>query len=121
MNQKTIMVIDDSTTSRMIMTGILQNFNSDFKFIEAEDAKTALELSEKNAVDFFIVDINMPGMSGLDLIVLLKGKYPESKIAIVTSNLGKQIQESARLNDSKCFYKPVTEDLVRDLIGYLYE
>lgn len=44
----------------------------------------ALKQLEKEAFDFLIADIKMPGMDGLTLLKEVKGKYPDMDVMIVT-------------------------------------
>ena len=44
----------------------------------------ALKRLEKEAFDFLIADIKMPGMDGLTLLKEVKGKYPDMDVMIIT-------------------------------------
>ena len=44
----------------------------------------ALKQLEKEAFDFLIADIKMPGMDGLTLLKEVKGKYPDMDVMIIT-------------------------------------
>lgn len=50
----------------------------------ARDSKEALQLAEKENPDMAFLDINMPGMDGLELTELLLEKNPDLMIAFVT-------------------------------------
>jgi DNA-binding NtrC family response regulator len=62
--------------------------NNDFEFHFAFSAEDAINyLSTLNPVDVVLIlsDINMPGMSGLDLLKLVKVKFPQLKVVMVTA------------------------------------
>ena len=50
----------------------------------AADAKEALQVLEKQAIDLMISDIIMPEMDGYQLAAIVKEKYPEVKIQLAS-------------------------------------
>lgn len=51
----------------------------------AHDGYEALSVLEKERCDLALVDLNMKGMGGIELILQLKRKYPEVKILVLTT------------------------------------
>jgi two-component system nitrate/nitrite response regulator NarL len=51
---------------------------------EATTAHEALEALERHPVNFVITDINLPGMSGIELSRQIRTKYPEIKILVLS-------------------------------------
>ncbi len=51
---------------------------------EARDANEALNLVQKETWDIVVLDITMPGMSGLDLLKELKRKYPKVPVLVLS-------------------------------------
>ncbi|OFX59581.1 MAG: hypothetical protein A2046_04185 [Bacteroidetes bacterium GWA2_30_7] len=79
-----ILIVDDH---QMFIDGIkslLRNQNVYNIIAEALDGKSALDVIENNKIDIVISDINMPNMSGIELIKIIKSKYPEIKVIIVS-------------------------------------
>ena len=69
--QKTVLVVDDSTTNRSILCDIL---HSDYTVIQAENgiqALTKLKRQDKK-VDAIILDIIMPEMDGYEFMNKIK-------------------------------------------------
>lgn len=54
---------------------------------KAADGKTALNILEKTreTCDIALVDLNMKGMGGIELIKIMKEKYPDIKILVLTT------------------------------------
>lgn len=50
----------------------------------ANDSEEALQIAEREEPDLALLDINMPGMDGLQLTELLKQRFPELVMAFVT-------------------------------------
>lgn len=52
---------------------------------EAENGKEAITLCEHNTFDLAILDIRMPEMTGLEAMRVIKKRWPEMKILILTT------------------------------------
>lgn len=63
---KSILIIDDSQTSREILRTAVKNLPYFETVLEAPDAMEGLAILEKNHIDFIISDIRMPGMNGFE-------------------------------------------------------
>ena len=51
----------------------------------AHDGREALDILEQKEADIALVDLNMEGMPGQELILKIKAKYPAMKILILTT------------------------------------
>ncbi|RME71983.1 MAG: response regulator [Verrucomicrobia bacterium] len=70
----TVLVIDDDETARYIARRNLED--SVAEILEAPDGPTGIELAAKHRPDLIILDLNMPGMSGFEVIETLR-RRPE--------------------------------------------
>jgi two-component system chemotaxis response regulator CheY len=78
-----ILVVDDSKLFRkMIVRAISSNFDN-FNYIEAENGVEALEKLSKYDVKLIISDINMPNMTGIEFMKLMRKSSDLKKIPIV--------------------------------------
>lgn len=78
----TIAITDDYPILR---EGLIRQFSSDRKFKVVADAGSGLELLEKLSAlqtppDILLLDIKMDGMSGYEVMSVMKEKYPEVKV-----------------------------------------
>ena len=83
--RKKILVIDDSALLRRVMCDII---NSDSNLQVVDTCKDGVEGYEKlknNTYDGVILDVNMPRMSGLELLEKLKADNIKAKIIIVST------------------------------------
>lgn len=114
-----IMIVDDSRVSRMMIKSKVMEKQPDWVIVEAEDAAQAIELTKNQGkIDFFSVDFNMPGMSGLELLEYLQRDYSTSRMALLTANIQEDTLKKTMKLGVACFHKPITEKVVDDLIGY---
>jgi len=118
MPNKSMIVVDDSKVSRMMLTTIIQQMDSEMEISEAEDAKSALAVLQDKQIDYFSVDLNMPGMNGLELIEKLMPDYPTAKFALFTANIQDSTQDKCQSLGIKCVNKPITEDSVKSMLVY---
>ncbi|NIQ93870.1 MAG: nitrogen regulation protein NR(I) [Desulfuromonadales bacterium] len=83
MSIRRILVADDEESIRWVLSKALakQGFTVDL----AEDGDTALEMFLHNAYDLAILDIKMPGISGLDLLDRFRAENPDILIIIMTA------------------------------------
>jgi DNA-binding NarL/FixJ family response regulator len=78
------LVVDDHSIVRNGLTQILVSSFPHSDVREAADAKQALESAAKNKFDVVLLDISMPGQSGLEVLKQLKELQPEAKALILT-------------------------------------
>ncbi len=80
-----VLLVDDHEVVRKGLKYVLDDLE-DFSLIgEASSAKTAIIMTEELNPDIVILDIRMPGGSGLDACRAIHQKYPQIKIIILTS------------------------------------
>lgn len=80
-----ILIADDQELIRESLKIIL-DMNSDIKVVGlAEDGQKVLEQLEKNLPDIILMDIRMPELDGVLCTKIVKEKYPDVKIIILTT------------------------------------
>jgi two-component system response regulator NreC len=92
-----ILLVDDHATVRHALKIMLER-EPDFEVIaEASDGAEALERAGQVTVDVIVMDLSMPGMSGLVATRRLKELHPEAAIITLTRHADKTyLQESLR-------------------------
>ncbi|MBQ7943682.1 MAG: response regulator transcription factor [Lachnospiraceae bacterium] len=84
MKQYRILLVDDEILLLESLEIILSL--NDMQIVgKAHDGREALELLEQVSCDLALVDLNMKGMGGIELITHLKRLYPELKILVLTT------------------------------------
>ena len=109
-----ILIIDDSQVMRNIHKNVLaENKIPREDFLEAGNGDDALELANRQDVSLFLVDWNMPGLNGLDLVRAIRrmAKYQATPIVMITS-------EAARYNVLEAVEAGVTDYVVKPIQGY---
>tara|TARA_R110000868_G_scaffold14091_2_gene65921 strand:+ start:329 stop:1567 length:1239 start_codon:yes stop_codon:yes gene_type:complete len=77
-----VLVVDDSRVSRHSMTALLRRHN--FITFEASDAEQGVGVLRSNSnIKLAIIDENMPGMSGIQMISELRKTYSQEDLGII--------------------------------------
>lgn len=84
MNRVEILIIDDHPLFRRGIRWSLEE-ERDFQVVgEASDAQEALRAADMLVPDVSLVDLNLPGMSGLELCRVLKRRHPQTAVVVLT-------------------------------------
>ena len=78
---KTILFIDDNPVDRTLIDRLLRKCN--FNVLLASTAKDGLNIAEEHKPDLILLDILLPGISGIEVCKKLKNKSLTSKIPII--------------------------------------
>ncbi len=84
MNKIRVALVEDEPSLREGLADLISN-RPEFKFVGASDsAEAALRTLPKDPPDVVIMDINLPGMSGIDCITKLKPQLPQTLFVMLT-------------------------------------
>jgi len=80
-----ILIADDHELLRCGLKAILAEAFPDLLAGEAADARETLESVEKKAWDVILLDINMPGRSGLDVLQDIRRLHPHLPVVVLSA------------------------------------
>jgi DNA-binding NtrC family response regulator len=80
---RTILLVDDDDSLRRVLAHHLSE--SGYRVLTAADGKTGLELFTENEVDLVITDVQMPEMSGLELLRRITVMSPDTVVLVITA------------------------------------
>ncbi|MGJ8679147.1 GGDEF domain-containing response regulator [Paraglaciecola sp.] len=107
-----VLVVDDSRVHRSAMTSLLRRHN--FITFEAPEAESGIKVLHSNSnIKLAIIDENMPGMSGLQMISELRKTYSEEDLGIIGISADTNSGLSARFIKSGAndyLYKPYNHE-----------
>jgi two-component system, response regulator RpfG len=72
LENSSILVVDDQSTSRTILSHVIKSINHNIQIVEKDDPEKALEWAAQHTADLVFVDYVMPEMNGVDFTSLLK-------------------------------------------------
>lgn len=106
-----ILVVDDSPSVQKMMSGLLSA--KGYKVTCAGTGEDALRIFREEEIDLVITDIILPGMSGLNLLKLVKESNPEIDVVIVSGNASSFTAIKAlRLGAYDYIVKPVDDEAI---------
>lgn len=103
-----VLVIDDEPAICASLSAFLEDYG--FQASTAESAEEALDLMKSNTYDVCIVDMRLPGMSGEDLILQAKERYPNQQHIIYTGSISYNLSEKLKelgMRPEHVFLKPI--------------
>ncbi|HEY3028015.1 MAG TPA: response regulator [Pyrinomonadaceae bacterium] len=100
----TILIVDDDTVIREVLSEL---FNSEHTCHTAETAEQALKLLESTPCDVAIVDISLPGISGLELLGHIRQRWPETRVIIITGiDYHQYVEDLVKMGATDYLVKP---------------
>jgi len=125
MNSMKILIVDDEKDVEMLFR---QKFRKEVKSGSLElvfafsgaEALSILEESDPPKVVYVFSDINMPGMTGLELLDKIKKRFPQINVSMISAygdseNFNKAINSGAK----EFFTKPIDFDSLKKEINEL--
>jgi len=113
-----VLVADDSRLNRHVMKAMLDEFGVESDF--ASSGPMTLEKLQAETYDLLVLDIQMPGMSGFDVIEAYQAAHADEKlvpIMVITGDATPEIHdECERLGVARFLLKPVDQEMLRNAL-----
>ncbi len=110
-----ILVVDDELSMREFISILLEREGYDV--LTAADAATALSRLAASDIDLVISDVQMPGLSGLELLSRIKKDAPETAVLMITAfSTAEQAVEAMKLGAYDYLAKPFKVDEIKILV-----
>lgn len=116
-----ILVVDDSATMRMIVVKSLRQAGFESaNVIEAGGAKEALQKLAAGGIDIMLSDVNMPEITGIELVKVVKAKMPALPVVMVTTESSAEMkQQMLDAGANGIITKPFPPEELQKVIGPL--
>lgn len=116
MSSKKVLIVDDSTVTRLMIKKIIAESKPLIEFIEFDTAdKAAIYLKTAESLDQ-----NMPGtLSGLDLAAEIRNQFPKVKVLLITANIQDAIRKQAESIGITFIEKPISPEKILPFLGGL--
>ena len=120
--EKNILVVDDEETVRESLAAILER--EGYRVFQAESGDEGLRvLKETPGIQLVISDHNMPGMSGIELLRLVRERYPNVTRIMLTGDPDPQVIIRS-INEGEVYRfikKPWDNTMLRVTIYFAFE
>jgi CheY-like chemotaxis protein len=115
--QKTMLIVDDSRVSRMMIRSFSAALQPDWRFIEAVSGEEAIEIAGREMIDLISMDMNMEGMSGMDAAEKIMSMQSSVFIVILSANVQAVNRSKADALGLNFVAKPVTPATVETIFA----
>jgi len=116
----TILVVDDSAMMRKVVLRTLKMAGMEFEqVLEAGDGNEALAILRANKVELIMCDINMPNMTGLELLQQIKQEKLAAGVPIVmvtTEASEPQVRQAILAGARGYIRKPFTVEHIKNSV-----
>ncbi len=111
-----LLIVEDEPLEQIALCGNVKRIYQDaFEILTAEDGIDAKKVCEEKNPDIVLVDINIPGISGLELIQFLMEHHFRGKILIITAyDTSDYIRQALSLGVIDYLLKPVSAKELRE-------
>jgi DNA-binding response OmpR family regulator len=110
-----ILVVDDEKNVRFTVTHALRS--DGYTVDSAASGTEGLERTSQERYDLILVDLRMPGMTGIDMLRELRRRDPEMPAVIITAyGVPQQLVEAAELGAIDCIHKPFSIQTIRAVV-----
>lgn len=114
----TILVIEDNHKNMKLVRLLLQM--GDYRVLEAEDAEKGIEIAQQDRPDLILMDIQLPGMDGLQATAIIKADPQLADIPVVALTSYAMEGDKACALTAGCdgyLTKPIDTETFLDVIG----
>lgn len=88
-----LLVIDDEEEIRSVLSRFFTSRN--YTVVTAASGEEGLELMGRDPADAVLLDVHMPGMSGLEVLREIQRRYPQVPVIMVTGESDREVAASA--------------------------
>ncbi|OGS96136.1 MAG: response regulator receiver protein [Gallionellales bacterium RBG_16_56_9] len=96
----TILIVEDNPANMKLATAILEN--AGHTVLQAENAPDGIALARANAPGLILMDIQLPGMNGLEAIAILKEDPATRAIPVIALTAFAMKDEEGKIRASGC-------------------
>ncbi len=118
MNEK-VLIVDDDESMRFFLNEALTKRG--YQVHAVSEAESAVDAVKQKTFDLIMMDVQLPGMSGVEAIPLIKEHDPEAVIIVMTAYGSKHALDAMRAGAYDFFTKPFKIDEMSIVIGRALE
>ncbi|MFO1021391.1 MAG: response regulator [Planctomycetales bacterium] len=110
-----ILIVDDAAVLRGLIRTVLER--KGFRTLQAENAEAALEIARQTPPDLVLMDLEMPGMNGIEGIRAFRAdpRLAHLPVVAVTGNSDLQTKSAARAAGAEGYL--VKDEKLRDRLA----
>ena len=80
--RKTLLVVDSDDEMRETLTAVLRR---DYRVLRAATGEAALQMMQKEDVDLMLLEVDLPGISGFEVLKIVRENYPYVEVIVISN------------------------------------
>ncbi len=117
--RKKVLCVEDNSVNMLLVSRIVEAEGHDL--IKAEDGYSALSILEELVPDIILLDINLPGITGLDLARQFKANEKLASVPLIATTAQVLVGDRERCLEAGCddyLPKPLDIRKLREVLRY---
>jgi two-component system, cell cycle response regulator DivK len=117
--RKTVVCIEDNASNMLLVSRIIEV--EGHELLQAEDGHSAIELLNNSDPDIILLDINIPGISGLDLARMIRKSDRLASVPVIATTANVLVGDKERCIEAGCddyLPKPLDIRQLREMLRY---
>lgn len=116
-----VMIVDDHPVVRIGMKAIINQQKDMAVVAEAKDGPAAVALYKDQQPDVVLMDLRLPGKSGIEATAAILSGFPKARVLIVSNYDGDEdIYQAMRAGASGYLFKSIMEDEILNAIRIVH-
>ena len=111
---KTILIVDDEAILRTLLERILRRHG--YTVIAVSNGERALEVLQTDTVHTVLLDVNMPGLSGLEVLDTIKTTWPHIQTILSSGDINSIYSHNPKKRPDIYLAKPFRMKALVDLL-----
>ncbi len=108
-----LLIVDDIEDNRLVLNAICRKMEG-FDLKEAVDGVDAITVCETWHPHIILMDVMMPNLDGFEASKVIKARFPETVIIVVTAVIDPQMEANlAAIGIAAYIHKPIDKELIR--------
>ncbi|MBI3604376.1 MAG: HDOD domain-containing protein [Nitrospirae bacterium] len=113
---KSILFVDDEVSAREELERTLRPMSEEWEVVYASSGREALAKLTKNSFDMAVVDMDMPGMSGAQLLTEIKTRHPQAIRILMADRCDQSLMRRSVVSAHQYLPKPFKLDLFKTMV-----
>jgi DNA-binding NtrC family response regulator len=114
--ERTVLIVDDDVGMAETLADILEARRH--RVVAVHSGGSAVAAAQESAFDTVLMDIQMPGMNGVEALQAIKETSPATQVILMTAFTRHElVEEARRARAAAVLFKPLDMDQVLELIG----
>lgn len=118
--KRKILITEDNAVNMMLFKSLVSKILPHTKILEAGDGQTAIDIAVEQRPDIILMDIQLPGMNGMEACKEIRKKITDKHIpiiAVTAGNLKGEREKCLEAGMDDFLTKPITESILSKLLG----